>query len=177
MRRLWTYVRPYKVRLTLGLVSGILLAATNALLFVIVKVGVDLIFATRQENGAVNLSLADKLDKVPAPLRGAMHKLVDHLPTKIPASDGLVLIVILSIPIIMFLRSLFNYLNVYMVNWASTRAIADLRTDVFKHLQSLPLSFLSKANTGDLISRVTNDTQSVRSIIGSSLATFISDPV
>jgi subfamily B ATP-binding cassette protein MsbA len=177
LRRLWTYVRPYKVRLALGLVSGILLAGTNAILYLLVKMGVDLIFATRTEGGTVQLSLGDKLQKVPSTLRPLMKWLADHLPTHLAASQGVVLVVIFSIPVIMLLRSLFNYLNIYMVNWASTRAIADLRTDVFQHLQSLPLSFLAKANTGDLISRVTSDTQSVRSIIGTSLATFISDPV
>jgi len=176
LRRLWTYVHPYKVRLMLGLASGILLAATNAILYLLVKMGVDLIFAARQ-GGSVQLSFADKLEKIPSALRPLMKWLAGHMPTHLEASQGLVLIVILSIPVIMFFRSLFNYLNIYMVNWASTRAIADLRTDVFEHLQSLPLSFLATANTGDLISRVTSDTQSVRSIIGTSLATFISDPI
>jgi ATP-binding cassette, subfamily B, bacterial MsbA len=178
LRRLWAYVHPYKTRLTLGLACGILLAATNAVLYLIVKMGVDLIFATRQENGTVQLSFADKLEKVPKFVRPPVQWLVDHcLPTHVAASQGIVLVVILSVPAIMLLRSLFNYLNVYLVNWASTRAIADLRTEVFEHLQGLPLSFLAQANTGDLISRVTNDTQAVRSIIGSSLATLISDPV
>src|SRR6185436_9608264 len=78
---------------------------------------------------------------------------------------------------IMLCRSLFNYLNIYLVGWASARAVADLRTKIFGHLQSLPLSFFSQANTGDLISRVTNDTQSLRTIIGTSLASLVSDPI
>jgi len=71
---------------------------------------------------------------------------------------------------------LFHYLNVYLVNWASTRAVADLRTHTFAHLQSLPLSFFSTANTGDLISRVTSDTQSLRLIMGTALSSLLRDP-
>jgi len=178
LRRLWTYVRPYKARLIMGLVCGILLAATNAALYLVVKVGIDLIFKGEIKLSADEQSADGQIHspKIPHFLRPLADWLTAHLP-HVQASQGLVYTVILFIPVIMFFRSLFNYLNIYLVNWASTRAIADLRTKVFGHLQSLPLSFFTQENTGDLISRVTNDTQSVRSIIGSSLASLISDPL
>ncbi len=172
LRRLWIYVQPYKTRLILGLVCGILLAAANAALFPVVTVGIDLIF-----NGQYRLPLDQQVSKMPPLLQPLMRNVAAHLPHSISSSHGLVVVIILSIPVIMFLRSLFSYLNIYLVNWASARAIADLRTKVFGHLQSLPLSFFNQSNTGDLISRVTSDTQTVRTIIGSSLATLISDPI
>ncbi len=174
LRRLWTYVRPYRARLIMGLICGILLALANGMLVVIVKVGMDLIFNTdfRKE-------INDHIEKIkPAFLRPWVEQLAAHLPKSQSApTQGIIVAVILLIPIVMFLRSLFSYLNIYLVNWASTRAIADLRTKVFEHLQNLPMSFFSQANTGDLISRVTSDTQSLRTIIGSSLASLVSDPV
>lgn len=177
LRRLWTYVRPYRARLIMGLICGILLAATNAALYLVVKVGMDLIFTANGE-GKVHLSFDEQIKHVPDFLRPFVTRITSFLPSgDVQSSHGLVTVVILCIPVIMFLRSLFNYLNIYLVNWASTRAIADLRTKVFGHLQSLPLSFFSQENTGDLISRVTNDTQSLRSIIGSSLASLVSDPI
>jgi subfamily B ATP-binding cassette protein MsbA len=172
LRRLWVYVHPYKARLILGLVCGILLAAANAALYPVVTVGIDLIF-----NGEYNLPLDKQITKIPPLLQPLFRSISNHLPHSVSSSPWLVMTLILSIPVIMFLRSLFSYLNIYLVNWASARAIADLRTKVFGHLQSLPLSFFNQANTGDLISRVTNDTQTVRAIIGSSLATLISDPI
>jgi subfamily B ATP-binding cassette protein MsbA len=48
---------------------------------------------------------------------------------------------------------------------------------VFEHLLNLPLGFFSQVNTGDLISRVSSDTQSLRTIIGTSLASLVSDPL
>jgi subfamily B ATP-binding cassette protein MsbA len=57
------------------------------------------------------------------------------------------------------------------------RAIADIRTQLFTHLQNLSLSFFSRASTGDLIARITNDTQVLYSIVGNTFASAIKDPV
>lgn len=172
LRRLWTFVRPYQARLVMGLICGLLLAGANGLLLLVVKVGPDLIF-----HGQVSLSMEDQIRKAPQFVQPFLERLAAHLPASIQSSSNAILVVvILSIPLIMLLRSLFSYLNVYLVNWASTRAMADLRTQVFAHLQNLPLSFFSKANTGDLISRVSADTQSLRTVVGSSIATLVSDP-
>ena len=172
IRRLWKYVRPYQTRLLMGLACGLLLAFANGLLLVVVKIGPDLIF-----HKEITLSTHEQIQKAPKFFQPVLEWLTSRLPTSIQASsDAVLYTVILSIPVIMFLRSLFSYLNVYLVNWASTRAMADLRTKVFAHLQNLPLSFFSQANTGDLISRVSSDTQSLRGIVGSSIATLVSDP-
>ena len=44
-------------------------------------------------------------------------------------------------------------------------------------MQNLPLSFFNQARTGDLISRVTSDTQTLYAIVGNSLASLIKDPI
>lgn len=155
----------------MGLACGVLLAGMQGLLYLIVKIGTDLIF-----NGGAQSSLGEQIKKAPAAIRPLLEGLVNHLPAA-NASNALKIAVILCIPLVMLLRSVFNYLSVYLVNWASTRAMADLRTKLFGHLQSLPLSFFSQSNTGDLIARVSSDTQSLRSIVGSSLSTLITDPI
>lgn len=156
----------------MGLMCGILLALANGGLLLVVKAGPDLIFGNK-----VDLSTKEQIQKVPKLLQPFLAWLAAHLPASIQtSSDAVKVAIVLCIPLIMFLRSLFNYLNVYLVNWASTRAMADLRTTIFAHLQDLPLSFFAQANTGDLISRVSADTQSLRMIVGSSIASLVSDP-
>jgi len=41
-----------------------------------------------------------------------------------------------------------------------------IRNDLFKHLETLPMSFYQKNKTGDLMSRVTNDLSNVRMLVG-----------
>src|SRR5437867_6740332 len=42
----------------------------------------------------------------------------------------------------------------------------DLRNDLFAHLQRMSLSFYQSQNTGDIMSRATNDLNAVRSVLG-----------
>ena len=86
-------------------------------------------------------------------------------------------LIISTIPAVMLLRSLFAYLSMYLTNWAALRAVADLRTKLFDHLQNLSLGFFSHARTGDLISRITNDTQILHNVIGGWLSSLVKDPV
>jgi len=167
-------VRPYRTRLILGLICGILLALANGALYSIVKLVGNSIFENSETS--VKLPIDPEKNHLPFFIRPFVQWLTQHLP-RLQSTRGTLTAIVCFIPVVMFFRSLFNYLNIYLVSWASARAIADLRTKVFAHLQSLPLSFFNQANTGDLISRVTNDTQSLRTIIGSSLASLVSDPI
>jgi subfamily B ATP-binding cassette protein MsbA len=172
-RRLWSFARPYRTRLVLGLVCGILYALTNGALVVMIKVVVDLAFS-----GTAHVSVAQELEKAPGFLRSLIGWVSERQPElQAPSSKTGLVLLISIIPVVMLLRGLFGYLNIYMVNWVAVRAIADLRTKLFDHLQNLSLSFFSQARTGDLISRVTSDTQVLYGVVGNSLASIIKDPL
>src|SRR6266545_1486700 len=51
----------------------------------------------------------------------------------------------------------------------------ELRNDVFRHLQSLSLRYFDKRQPGALISRVTNDTQSLQTVLVESIWVFFSN--
>jgi hypothetical protein len=53
----------------------------------------------------------------------------------------------------------------------------DLRNDLFAHLERLPLAFYQERQTGDLMSRLVNDVNAVRMMLGPGLLTFINTPV
>ena len=107
-----------------------------------------------------------------------LHGLGHWLPQLPAPSSPLGLVLIIStIPGAMLFRNFFGYLNIYLMNWAAVRAIADLRTQLFDHLQNLSQDFFSKARTGDLIARITSDTQVLYGIISGSLSSMFRDPV
>ncbi|MBU0690423.1 ABC transporter ATP-binding protein/permease [bacterium] len=60
----------------------------------------------------------------------------------------------------------FRFLMRWILIGMSREVELDLRNRVFKHLQSLSASFYNKHRTGDLMARMTNDLESVRSILG-----------
>ena len=170
--RIWAFVRPYKTRLLLGLVCATLFALSNAALMLVVKVVPDVVFASPDKN--VVGELLHKLDKLPQ-----MQKLLaGWLPQlQTPRSKTGVLLVISTLPLVMLLRSLFHYLNIYFMNWAATRAIADLRLRLFDHLQNLSLQFFHTARTGELIARILSDTSTVHNTIAFAFSTIIKDPI
>jgi len=167
-RRIWTFVRPYRGRLFLGLACGVLSALANGALLLAIKKVVNLLFgagstpasAHALPKGAVLPDPAHWIDQVQAP----------------SSTLGWVLI-ISTIPGAMLIRTLFGYLNIYLMNWAAVRAVADLRTRLFDHLQNLSQDFFSRARTGDLIARITSDTQVLYGIISGSLGSMVKDPV
>ena len=64
------------------------------------------------------------------------------------------------------LQGLFRYFWRINVHGFSRRCEADLRDRVFAHLQQLPLTYFQHTKTGDLMSRLTNDIQAVRELMG-----------
>lgn len=64
------------------------------------------------------------------------------------------------------LQGFFRYCWRIYIHGFSRRCEADLRDRVFSHLQKLPLSYFQRVKTGDLMSRLTNDIQAVRELMG-----------
>lgn len=56
----------------------------------------------------------------------------------------------------------------YLVIWLGERVTADIRRAVFDHILELSPSFFELTRTGEVISRLTNDTQLLETVVGSS---------
>ena len=64
----------------------------------------------------------------------------------------------LALLCLFLLRILFRFLSSYLPHKAAWNLVLDLRMKVYNHVQSFSLSFFHKRQTGDLMSRVVNDT-------------------
>ncbi|RMD82654.1 MAG: ABC transporter ATP-binding protein [Candidatus Dadabacteria bacterium] len=53
----------------------------------------------------------------------------------------------------------------------------ELRSDLFRHLETLPQSFYQRQRTGDLMSRLVNDIGAVRLMLGPGILTMINTPL
>ena len=173
LRQLWGFVRPYRGRFFLGLLCGIGYGLVNGVLLGAVKVVVQLVF-----DGETNLH--QQLENAPRWIQPLSHRLAALVPElhAPAAADTLSWVLIIgAIPAIMVTRNLLQYLSIYLTNWAAMHAIADIRTRLFSHLQNLSLGFFNRASTGDLIARITNDTQVLYGIVGNSFSSAVKDPI
>jgi subfamily B ATP-binding cassette protein MsbA len=77
-------------------------------------------------------------------------------------TTGQLLLVAAWLPFIFTIRGLAGYGNVYLVQLAGVRVLEKLRLDFFTKLQHLPLAFLRRQSSGDLISRGLADTNQLQ---------------
>jgi ATP-binding cassette subfamily B protein len=70
--------------------------------------------------------------------------------------------------LVIVVMSIATYARFYNVSWLGERVTADLRRAVFDHLLALPPAWFEVARTGEVISRLTNDTTMLETVIGSS---------
>ena len=69
-----------------------------------------------------------------------------------------VMLIAACVPLLFLLRAVSGYLNSYYVQLTGVRVLEAVRLDYFRQLQFLPLSFLQRKASGDLISRGLADT-------------------
>lgn len=86
---------------------------------------------------------------------------VDNIIAKSEVDFDAVLQTIICIAAAIVGVSVFQWLMNYIVNVISYRTVRDLRRDIFRKLNSVPLSYIDSHSHGDVISRVINDVDAV----------------
>lgn len=69
--------------------------------------------------------------------------------------------IIIKLCIAVILSAFFNWSMTICTNTVSYRTVNDLRTAVYKKINLLPISYIDSSSRGDLISRVTVDTEQI----------------
>jgi len=82
--------------------------------------------------------------------------------------------VILMIIGLYVLTAILTGLTVYMMNWSGQHVLRQLRVELFKHLHNLSLGFYTQQEAGNLMSRITNDTDTIQQVFSFGLVSVIS---
>ena len=169
--------RPYRTRLILGVITGIISGLMQPLMIGTIVFVYGAVFPTADDAQMPQ----PPLKHLPAfvvnwyqNVRTELTDLQAHLTSSHPKA---LIALIIAIPVVMFLRGFFGYLNVYFLQWTASRSIADLRTKLFAHLMQLSAGFHSENSSGQLISRVVNDTGSLQTVLSNATSVIIRDPV
>lgn len=65
------------------------------------------------------------------------------------------------------------FVNGYLTQWIGQRAIYDVRTRVYRHIQNQPLGFFDKTPIGKLITRTTSDVESLSDVLSAGIVTIL----
>lgn len=147
MMRYLRYLLPMKWWFLLAILSGVIAAGASGMgiPFMIYKV-FPVVFDPSKMPEAVSEFMAARVD--PANLKNV-----------------LLLLACAVMPVVFVIRGVAMWLNAVLVSYVGMKILEHIRMDVFRKLQSLPLSFLERQQKGDLISRVITDTQNVQTMI------------
>jgi subfamily B ATP-binding cassette protein MsbA len=171
--KVWGLARPYRTRLFLGVLTGILCGLVSPLLIGTIMFVYSAVFPSLDQAGAVQLPI----HKLPAFVQDWFLAARAALEGGVQTHPWVVAVLVAAIPFIMFLRGFFGYLNVYLLQWVASRTIADLRTRLFAHLLNLSTGFYNENASGQLISRVMNDTGALQNILNNAVSVIVRDPV
>lgn len=71
----------------------------------------------------------------------------------------------------------FSYGQRYVLQAASNRIIRDMRSDVFGQMNRLPIRYFDNLPAGKVVSRITNDTETIRELYVTVLANFFTGTI
>jgi subfamily B ATP-binding cassette protein MsbA len=172
--RIWELVKPYRWRLFLGVAAGIISGFVSPLLIGTIMFVYGAVFPTAGATASEQLPIR----RAPAFLQHWFESARDALGNhNLHAHPWALAALIGAIPFIMLLRGVFGYMNVYFLQWVSTRAVTDLRTRLFAHLLNLSAGFYTETSSGQLISHVMNDTGALQGVMGGATGVIVRDPI
>lgn len=73
------------------------------------------------------------------------------------------------------IRFVSKMIQIYFTNLTGQRVMQDLRTDLFKHLESLAVSFFSREPSGKIITRITNDVENMNELLSAGVVALFGD--
>ena len=88
--------------------------------------------------------------------------------------DGLLLIAVLLFASLL-LQSIIQYFLTYYTQLLGQKTIYDLRMQLFSHTQKLALKFFDKTPIGRIVTRTTNDVESLNQLFSSGIVMVFSD--
>jgi len=80
---------------------------------------------------------------------------------------------VLLLVILYVAGSLLTGMTFFSMTWAGQHVLRSLRTDVFKHLHRLHLGYYAEQEAGDLMSRITNDTETINQALNFALVNVV----
>jgi subfamily B ATP-binding cassette protein MsbA len=154
-RDLFPFLKPHLGRFILALVFGALFGVISGLLPLVLN----------HVNSQVFPQGKNKVDMIRDAVNGT------------GAGVNSVLLVCSVIPFIFILRSLCDYLNSYYMAWVALRVLADIRSKLYTHILRQSLEFFNRERSGNLISRVANDTRMAQTALTSISSDLIKQPL
>ena len=151
MKRLLSYLRPYKWQVTTALVSIVLKSAADVAGPLLTLLAVDIYL---MKNPGAHPVATRYLS--PDPLAGINQ--------------------VCAVYVGLLLFSFFlEFLQTYFMQWTGQKVMFDLRSQIFRHLQYMHISFFDKNPVGRLVTRATTDVDALNEMFTAGVVSIFED--
>lgn len=76
---------------------------------------------------------------------------------------------------VLILSFVSQYSQTYLINWIGQKAMYDMRSKIFSHVQRLTLRFFDRNPVGRLVTRITTDVESLHQMLSSGVVAIFGD--
>src|SRR5271155_4865671 len=152
MGRLMTYLRPYKLQAVISLTAILLKAGSDVLGPYLTKVAVDRYMTAR-----------------PAPHPAALTRWLSS-----NAMVGVTQIAAIYLGTLV-LSYLLEFVQTYLMQWTGQKVMFDMRSQIFRHIQSMHVSFFDRNPVGRLVTRLTSDVDALNEMFTSGVFAIFED--
>jgi len=83
----------------------------------------------------------------------------------------------MAVFLVFSVKALTEWGQTYLMSYVGQSVVAQLRQQLYDHLQELPLSFFDRMPTGLLMSRVTNDVNLIQGAVSNAITGLLKDPL
>ena len=117
----------------------------------------------------------------PKILAKATDKLSEGIMAKVSGTGGIdfeyIAYIIWILVGLYLVSALFSYIQGFITSTISQRVAYDLRTSISKKIDRMPLSYFDRHTSGDILSRVTNDIDTIAQSLNQSMSQVITSSV
>lgn len=86
-------------------------------------------------------------------------------------------LIVIAILILFLARGFFYFGQRYLMSFVGQKIVNDIREALYRHLQTLSLSYFDKRKTGNIMSNLTNDVTALQTAIAGNLISFVQEAV
>jgi subfamily B ATP-binding cassette protein MsbA len=167
--RILRYLRPHSGLFALAVLAMAVFAALDAISLTLLIPFLDVLFRGQEATTSVGAIVSGSSSLVHRVLSATVGGLV-------PPGEPMVGLrnIVLVMFVVMLLKNIFDYIQAYLVVLIEERLTRDLRNDLYEHTLRLGLPFFHRTKVGQIISRITNDVDRLRSLVTGQLAEVVS---
>ena len=170
-KRVFKYAKPYKLLLIFSIFSSFLYVILNSASIWMIGSLINKILIPTSDSFVLDPKIENSTS-----LNLKLKEITNSLIGMGSPSDQLKSICIILFLIYLF-KNIFFYINNITITYIQNKMIKDIRSGMFSHITSLPISFYKKFKSSEITSILINDVGSMRLAFADTIQKLIVEPI